>query len=69
MNSCLRSCGITAAVIVAVSCMTPMRIAAQDRASRAAAQAAIKAAEAKPTPRTADGRPDLNGYWDAPYVR
>jgi hypothetical protein len=28
-------------------------------------EAAMKAAEAKPTPRTADGHPDLNGYWDS----
>ncbi len=27
---------------------------------------ALKEAEAKPTPRTADGHPDLTGYWQAP---
>jgi hypothetical protein len=31
-----------------------------------AAEAAIKAAAAKPTPRAADGHPDLTGYWDFP---
>jgi hypothetical protein len=66
MNSRLRSYyGITAAVIV-VWCMAPMRICAQGFAPSAAAQAAIKAAEAKPTPHAADGHPDLNGSWDAP---
>jgi len=35
---------------------------------RAAAQAAIKAAAAKPTPRLADGHPDLNGSWGAPEL-
>jgi hypothetical protein len=65
MNSRFRSYGI-AATVIAFSCLAPLRISAQDRASRAAAAAAIKAAEAKPTPHAADGHPDLNGYWDAP---
>ena len=63
------SYGIAAAAVV-VSCMVPMRVVAQGatvgRALSSAAEAAIKAAEAKPTPRTADGHPDLNGYWDYP---
>jgi hypothetical protein len=70
------SYGITAAAVV-VSCMVPMRVVAQAVSGSApqdgihaplpksAAEAAIKAAEAKPTPRTADGHPDLNGYWDS----
>jgi hypothetical protein len=59
------SYGITAAVVVAL-CMAPMRIGAQNRANASAATAAIKAAAAKPTPRAADGHPDLNGYWIYP---
>src|SRR5262245_51802731 len=39
--------------------------AAQARAA-AAAEAAIKTAAAKPTPRTADGHPELSGYWGGP---
>jgi hypothetical protein len=65
MNFHLRKHGmIVATTIVALA--GPMSVAAQSRASRDAAQAAIKTAAAKPTPRTADGHPDLNGYWDAP---
>ena len=29
-------------------------------------ESAINTAAAKPTPRTVDGHPDLNGNWDAP---
>lgn len=32
----------------------------------AQAEAEIKAAAAKPTPRASDGHPDLTGYWDFP---
>jgi len=59
------SSGITAAVMV-VSCMAPLRIVAQSRSTPALVEAAIKAAAAKPTPRAADGHPDLNGYWNFP---
>jgi hypothetical protein len=66
------SYGIAAVV---VSCMVPMLVVAQQvgRAPNglvagSAAQDAIKAAESKPTPRTADGHPDLNGYWDSPRL-
>jgi hypothetical protein len=60
---------ITAAAFVA-SCMVPMRVVAQGNggATDSGAEAAIKAAEAKPTPRTADGHPDLNGYWNLPAL-
>ena len=61
-----RSFGTIAAVMV-VSCMAPMRIVAQtNRLNSTAAAAALKAAAAKPTPRSADGHPDLNGYWNYP---
>ena len=63
------SYGITVAAVV-VSCMVPMRAVAQGNGRGtiatvpdSAAEAAIKAAEARPTPRTADRHPDLNGYW------
>src|ERR1700676_2138541 len=64
MNSHLRSYGMTRALVVL--CMVPMCAFAQGGggAIRADAEAAMKAAAAKPTPRLADGHPDLNGYWD-----
>ena len=75
MNSRLRSYGISAAAIV-VSSMAPMRLAGQganlagqsNSPSRSVIEAAIKAAAAKPTPRAADGHPDLNGSWNAPQL-
>jgi hypothetical protein len=57
--------GVSAAVIVS-SCVAPPRMVAQSRSDPVAAAAAIKAAAAKPTPRAADGHPDLNGYWNFP---
>jgi hypothetical protein len=65
MKLALLSSGITAGVLVA-SCVAPMRILAQSRSTPALVAAAIKAAEAKPTPRGPDGHPDLNGYWTFP---
>ena len=74
------SFGIAAAAVV-VSCMVPMRVVAQTAGGspaedgihaplpKSAAEDAIKAAEAKPTPRTADGHPDLNGFWEALSIR
>jgi len=59
------SYGLTASAIV-VSCIVPRGSLAQDRLSASAAQAVIKAAASKPTPRAADGHPDLNGYWIYP---
>ena len=60
------------AVAVVVSFMVPMRVVAQigqiGRTTGSVAEVAIKAAEAKPTPRAADGHPDLNGYWDYPHL-
>ena len=57
--------GITAAVTV-VAYVAPPRVVAQNRSDPTAAAAAIKAAAAKPTPRAANGHPDLNGYWNFP---
>ena len=59
------SSGLTAAVMV-VSSMAPLRVVAQSRSTPAMVEVAIKAAAAKPTPRAADGHPDLNGYWNFP---
>jgi len=64
MSSRLHSYVITAAVI-AVSCLAA-RTAAQTRSDTSQAATAIKAAAAKSTPRSADGHPDLNGYWQFP---
>ena len=67
--------GMSAAAI-ALSCAAPLRVAGQganfagqsNSPSRAAEEAMIKAAAAKPTPRTADGHPDLNGPWEPPQL-
>ena len=74
MNPSWPSYGITAAT-VAVSCMAPIRIAAQanfagqsNSPSRSAVETALKAAAAKPTPRVAGGHPDLNGSWGPPEL-
>lgn len=68
------SCSMATA-IVAIWCLSPTTVAAQanfagqsNSGPRAAAQAAIKAAAAKPTPRLADGHPDLNGSWGSPEL-
>jgi len=68
-------CDVTAAVI-AMLYAAPVRIAAQganlagqsNSPSRSAIEVIVKAAAAKPTPRTADGHPDLNGSWGAPEL-
>lgn len=62
-----------AATAMVVWFMVPTRVSAQrptDTGGRtdSAADAEIKTAEAKPTPRMADGHPDLNGYWNYPAV-
>jgi len=70
----IRGYGITA--VIAVSSMSPLRIAAQganfagqsNSPSRSVIEAMIKDAAAKPTPRTADGHPDLNGSWGPPEL-
>ena len=68
----LLSYGILSAAVV-ISSIVPMRVVAQGSsqiggAAGPAREAVIKAAEAKPTPRTPDGHPDLNGYWDTPQL-
>jgi hypothetical protein len=56
-------------------CLSPIRILAQSNfagqsnsLSRSASDNALKAAAAKPTPRAANGHPDLNGSWGAPEL-
>ena len=74
MSSRPASFGIIAAAI-AILCLSPIRIRAQSNfagqsnsLSRSAADNALKAAAAKPTPRAANGHPDLNGSWGAPEL-
>lgn len=74
MNSRPASFGIIAAAI-AMPCLSPIRILAQSNfagqsnsLSRSASDNALKAAAAKPTPRAANGHPDLNGSWGAPEL-
>src|SRR5947209_8668254 len=72
MNSSLRLHGIAGAVLVG-SLMAALPLAAQfagqsNNPDRAAQQAAMKAAADKPTPRAADGHPDLNGSWGSPEL-
>jgi len=59
-----------AAAALAFSCVIPMRVLAQGngRGSDSPAEAEIKAAQAKPTPRLSNGHPDLNGYWNYPAL-
>jgi hypothetical protein len=61
--------GVAAAAFV-FSCAIPIRVLAQGngRGTDSAQEAAIKAAQAKPTPRLASGHPDLNGYWNYPAL-
>ena len=61
--------GFITAAVIAVWFMVPVRTAAQassqiGRTRGAQADAMIKEAEAKPTPRGPDGHPDLNGFWN-----
>jgi hypothetical protein len=61
-----RSLTYVVAPAFVLSWMVPMRVLAQGRPTDSASEAAIKAAEAKPTARSRDGHPDLNGYWNYP---
>ena len=61
--------GSIAAAVIVVSFTVPTRVLAQGssqigRVTGAVADKMIKEAEAKPTPRGADGHPDLNGFWN-----
>jgi hypothetical protein len=63
-----RSLSYGLATAFVLSGMVPMRVLAQGRSTDSPTEAAIKAAEAKPTSRTPDGHPDLNGYWNYPAL-
>jgi hypothetical protein len=52
-------------VVFVLSCIVPTHLLAQGRGD-AASNPKIHEAAAKPTPRSADGHPDLNGSWTAP---
>ena len=74
MNCRAARFGIIAAAI-AILCLSPIRIRAQSNfagqsnsLSLVAVDGALKAAAAKPTPRAANGHPDLNGSWGAPEL-
>jgi hypothetical protein len=61
--------GFITAAVIAVWFMVPIRAVAQassqiGRTTGAQADAMIKEAEARPTPRGPDGHPDLNGFWN-----
>jgi hypothetical protein len=56
------ACGVLC--LIATSAMAQVERATVSHG--AAAEAQIEAAAAKPTPRAADGHPDLTGYWDFP---
>jgi hypothetical protein len=58
----IAGCGILC--LLAVSARAQVERATVSHGAGAAAE--IKAAAAKPTPRTSDGHPDLSGYWDFP---
>jgi len=69
------SCGTSAAAVIIILSVIPSRLAAQanfagqsNNPPHSAIEAMIKAAAAKPTPRAADGHPDLNGSWGAPEL-
>ena len=69
------SCGTSAAAVIIILSVIPSRLAAQanfagqsNNPPQSAIEAMIKAAAAKPTPRAADGHPDLNGSWGAPEL-
>ena len=57
--------GVIVAIVIATCWAAGVRVAAQGAAARQAAQ---KAAQSAPTPRSADGHPDLSGLW-APTAR
>jgi hypothetical protein len=64
---------LTVGVTIALWSMAPARTSAQfagqsNNPERVAMQAAMKAAAEKPTPRGADGHPDLNGSWGQPEL-
>jgi hypothetical protein len=61
-----RSLGYVVGAAFVLSGMVPMRARAQGNGRADSAGAEIKAAAAKPTPRTHDGHPDLSGYWTYP---
>ena len=50
-----------AAAILAMLALTPVAVFGQGDSSLTAVD--VKSAKPKPAPRTADGHPDLSGYW------
>jgi hypothetical protein len=76
IKSSLLSSGMIAAALTSVLYIAPTHLAGQsanlagqsNSPSRSVADEIIKKAAAKPTPRTPDGHPDLNGSWASPEL-
>jgi len=66
MKTCLGS-SITRAMVFAILCTPVLSVSAQDLPD-AKPLDDMKALAAKPTPKTPDGRPDLNGRWLPPRL-
>src|SRR5579862_3175031 len=62
MNSGFLSYSLAATIVCGLSCFAPHLNAQSSQPPDEAA--AFKAAGEKPTPRTADGHPNLTGYWE-----
>ena len=68
MKTCLASSITRAALVVAVVCIPALRMSAQSLPDDSRPLDDMKALAAKPTPKTPDGHPDLNGRWVAPRL-
>ena len=67
MKTFLASSVTRVALVVAIVCIPALRVSAQDL-PEAKPLDDMKALAAKPTPKTPDGHPDLNGRWLAPRL-
>jgi hypothetical protein len=54
---------VSGLIVLALGTAVAVATVATDAAPQGAGAAAVNAAAAKPTPRTSDGHPDLNGMW------
>src|SRR5215831_8027685 len=58
--------GVTKVAVLALLCTPALTVRAQDRPDDRQVLDDVKALAARPTPKTADGHPDLNGRWVMP---